>query len=410
MIVRSGISALWEAPYRPLFLAAFLCALLSVAWWPLGVGLGLPGPSFSPAVLWHVHELFFGFAAAAIGGYLLTALPGWTALPPLQGTGLKSLVLVWVLARIATAMFDALPLAIPLVLNTGFFAGLAGFLYHQLAAARALRKLGYPTAVLCLGLCETLFLIEAAEGNIGNCLDLAHNVVTGMFLLLFCVGARAVPAFTRNWLAQQGDLGPPIRNNMQLRNLLLGMLVLGLALKPAGFTEAAYAIWMASGAMMFWTFQGWRTGSAVLNPLLAAQHLAFLWLPIGTLAFGTIGLGLINYPMSDAIHATTIGAMAGLIMAISGRAGSHRPDGSMRANVGFITGCVLVWLAVWVRLAPPFAPAHMSHLITASAALWCIGWLAFVAGFLPALSGPVRRPILSGRSFNRPSQNTDNTE
>ncbi|MFT6460094.1 MAG: hypothetical protein ACJARR_002606 [Pseudophaeobacter arcticus] len=408
MTLGQDLSRFWDAPYRPLFLAAFLCALLSVAWWPLGVGFGLPGPDFAPAVLWHVHELFFGFAAAAIGGYLLTALPGWTARPPLQswtarpplqGAGLKALVVVWILARIATAKFDALPLIIPLALNAGFFAGLAGILCHQLAAARAYRKLGYLAAVLGLGLCEALFLIDAAAGNIWNCLDLAHMVLTGMLLLLFFVGTRAVPAFTRNWLAQQGDTGPPVRTAPRLRSLLLGMLFMGLVLKPAGFAEAAYAIWAATGAMMLWCMRGWRTGTALFNPLLAAQHLAFLWLPLGTLAFGVIGLGLIDYPVPAAIHALSIGAMTGLIMAISGRAGSHRPDGKMRAGAGFTVGCALIWLAVWARLAPPFSLAFADSLITATALLWCLGWLAFITAFLPALSGPVRRPVLSGRSL-----------
>lgn len=401
MTLRRDLSTFWDAPYRPLFLAAFLCALLSIAWWPLGVGIGLPGPDFAPPVLWHAHELFFGFAAAAIGGYLLTALPGWTARPPLQGAGLKALVLVWVLARIATAKFDALPLAIPLALNAGFFAGLTGILCHQLAVARAYRKLGYPAAVLCLSLCEAVFLIEAAAGNTWNSLELAHTVLAGMLVLLFCVGARAVPAFTRNWLAQQGDTGPPVRNATLPRGLLTGMLLLGLLLKIAGVAEAASAIWAAAGAIMLWIMRGWRTGAALFNPLLAAQHLAFLWLPLGTLAFGAIGLGLIAYPVPDAIHAITIGAMTGLIMAISGRAGSHCLDGIMRASPGFTAGCVLIWLAVWTRLAPPFSSAYADCLTTAAAVLWCAGWLAFISAFLPALSGPVRRPVLSGHSFRQ---------
>ncbi len=401
MTLRRDFSTFWDAPYRPLFLAAFLGALLSVAWWPLGVGFGLPGPDFAPAVLWHVHELFFGFAAAAIAGYLLTALPGWAACPPLKGAGLKALVLVWVLARAAIAKFDALPLVIPLALNTGFLAGLAGFLCHQLAAARAFRKLGYPAAVMGLSLCETVFLIEAAGGNIRTCLDLAHIALAGMLLLLFSVGARTVPAFTRNWLAQQDDAGPPVRNATQLRSLLLGLLFLALALKPAGFAAAASAIWAAAGALMLWFMRGWRTGKALFNPLLAAQHLAFVWLAFGTLAYGAAGLGIIAYPVPDALHAITIGAMTGFIMAISGRAGSHRPNGELRAGAGFTAGCTLVWLAACTRLAPPLLPAFSQSLTTTAAVLWCAGWLAFIAAFLPALSGPVRRPVLSGRSSGR---------
>ncbi|UWQ81787.1 NnrS family protein (plasmid) [Leisingera sp. S132] len=264
-----------------------------------------------------------------------------------------------------------------------------------------MRKLGYPAAVMGLSLCDTVFLIEAAVGNVWYCLDVAHIAFAGMLLLLFSAGARPVPAFTRNWQAQQDDAGPPVRNATQLRTLLMGMLFMALAVKPAGFAAAASAIWAAAGTMMLWFIRGWRTGKALFNPLLAAQHLAFVWLAFGTLAFGAAGLGIIAYPVPDTLHANTIGAMTGFIMAISVRAGSHRPDGEMRAGAGFTAGCTLVWLAACTRLAPPLLPAFSQSLTTTAAVLWCAGWLAFIAAFLPALSGPIRRPVLSGRSSGR---------
>ncbi|UWQ52142.1 NnrS family protein (plasmid) [Leisingera caerulea] len=402
MISGRDFSAFWDAPHRPLFLSAFLCALLTVAWWPLGVRLGLPAPAFPTAVLWHVHELIFGFAAAAIGGYLLTALPGWTAQPPLRGTGLKALTLTWVLARIAIAGFEALPFAVPLLLNAAFFLGLSVFLCRQIAAAKAYRKLGLAAAVPALGAGEAVFLTGAAAGDIWGCLALARIILTGLILLMFSAGARAVPAFTRNWLAQQGYSGPPLQGWTRLCFLPQGLLALVVVLTLAGCSGAAHAALIASAVTMLWTMKGWRTCAALRNPLLAAQHMAFLWLPLGALAIGAAGLGFAGYPMAAAVHAITIGAMPGLIMAIAGRAACHATDGTMRAGSGFKAGVVLVWLTAWVRLAVPLFPAHSETLTTAAALLWCAGWLAFVAGFLPALSGPVRRPVLSGRSVGKP--------
>ncbi|MFY0312666.1 NnrS family protein [Leisingera sp. D0M16] len=196
MIKCGDFSAFWDAPYRPLFLLAFLCALLSVAWWPLGVQLGLPEPGLQPAVLWHVHELLFGFTSAAIAGYLLTALPGWTGRPPLRGTGLKVMVSFWLLARAASAISAAVPLAALLFLNAAFFLGLAGYLLHELTAARAFRKLGFACAVLALGLGEAVYLSNAATEKIWISLAVAQTVLTGLVLLLFSVGVRVIPAFT----------------------------------------------------------------------------------------------------------------------------------------------------------------------------------------------------------------------
>lgn len=98
----------WAAPYRPMFSGAALWAIVCIGWWPLGVRLGLPAPAFEPTLLWHVHELLFGFAALAVGGYLLTALPNWVAKPPEQGMILKLLMGFWVLGRLTTAMADDL--------------------------------------------------------------------------------------------------------------------------------------------------------------------------------------------------------------------------------------------------------------------------------------------------------------
>lgn len=40
--------------------------------------------SLFPPLIWHVHEMVFGFAAATVAGFLLTAIPNWTGRMPLQ--------------------------------------------------------------------------------------------------------------------------------------------------------------------------------------------------------------------------------------------------------------------------------------------------------------------------------------
>jgi uncharacterized protein involved in response to NO len=47
------------------------------------------------AIGWHAHEMTFGFAAATVAGFMLTAIPNWTGRMPLQGVWLGLLVLAW---------------------------------------------------------------------------------------------------------------------------------------------------------------------------------------------------------------------------------------------------------------------------------------------------------------------------
>ena len=83
---------LLTAGFRPFFLAAAAWAALSMAaWLPLLTGdIDLPS-RFDP-LSWHIHEMLFGFVMAAVGGFLLTAIPNWTSRAPVAGTPLAVLV------------------------------------------------------------------------------------------------------------------------------------------------------------------------------------------------------------------------------------------------------------------------------------------------------------------------------
>lgn len=63
---------------------------------PLWVAIVLgriDAPISMPAMLWHAHEMLFGFAAAVIVGFLLTAGKAWTGLTTPRGVALGALAL-----------------------------------------------------------------------------------------------------------------------------------------------------------------------------------------------------------------------------------------------------------------------------------------------------------------------------
>lgn len=79
-----GGPALLSAGFRPFFLLGALWAALAIPLW-LGVFAGCfqISTALSP-VVWHVHEMVFGYGAAVVAGFLLTAIPNWTGRMPLQ--------------------------------------------------------------------------------------------------------------------------------------------------------------------------------------------------------------------------------------------------------------------------------------------------------------------------------------
>ena len=85
--------------FRPFFALAAVAAVILMAVWPLlwrgKIGL----PTHYDPIAWHSHEMLFGYAAAVIAGFLLTAVRNWTGVDTWTGPRLALLALVWLSAR-----------------------------------------------------------------------------------------------------------------------------------------------------------------------------------------------------------------------------------------------------------------------------------------------------------------------
>src|SRR5215510_15331412 len=70
--------ALFQAGFRPFFLGAALWASVGIGLWYLFfTGRVDLRTGFDP-LAWHMHEMVFGFAVAAVAGLMLTALAALT--------------------------------------------------------------------------------------------------------------------------------------------------------------------------------------------------------------------------------------------------------------------------------------------------------------------------------------------
>src|SRR5450631_2819519 len=100
---------LYAYGFRPHFLAAGLAACVLIPLWASAHVFSTPLFSAWPPTLWHGHEMLFGFLAAAIAGFLLTAVPSWTGGRGFAGGPLVFVSSLWLLGRICVAASSRLP-------------------------------------------------------------------------------------------------------------------------------------------------------------------------------------------------------------------------------------------------------------------------------------------------------------
>ena len=184
-------AAIFDHGFRPFFFAAgFWGALSMLLWLPVFEGTMALPTAFDP-VSWHVHEMLFGFVAAAIAGFLLTAIPNWTGRKPLQGAPLMILFAIWVLGRGAVAFPDLIGSGVAAVCDLAFLASLIAFVLREILAGRNWRNLPIPVALSGLLAANAMIHAEVTElamlGEYGWRLGIA--VVT---MLIGLIGGRVV--------------------------------------------------------------------------------------------------------------------------------------------------------------------------------------------------------------------------
>ena len=118
--------------FRPFFLLAGVDAIFNMGLWLAAYLRPELWPVEAiPAMYWHGHEMLFGFVAAAICGFLLTAVPGWTGQKSYAGKPLAVLVAIWLAGRVAMLPNLSIPPIIAAVLTLPSFPRLLPCCYRR---------------------------------------------------------------------------------------------------------------------------------------------------------------------------------------------------------------------------------------------------------------------------------------
>jgi uncharacterized protein involved in response to NO len=368
---------LFRLGFRPFYLGAAAFALLAVPYWVAGLLGALALPSTMPPLLWHAHEMIFGFAVAVIVGFLLTAGKAWTGLATPRGATLAAMAGLWLAARLSALWA---PYAVYALLDVALLPWVAVVLTRVLLRAGNRRNL--PLAVILILLASANLAFHAA-GLQWIAIDPLRALHAGLALVVMieCVIAgRVIPAFTMSALPGQKLLSLPWLERSALA--ATGLSLLAWVLLPANPITATgfFAAALLHGARL-WFWQPLRTRA---RPILWVLHAAYAWLPVGFALLAWAQLG--GVAASAGIHALAVGATAGLIIGMVTRTARGHTGRPLKVSRLEVAAYLLVAGAAVARvLLPLVAPAQTVTWLVLAAAAWATAFALYLWVFAPWL-------------------------
>ncbi len=380
--------------FRPFFLLGSLYAGAAILFWlPLFYGQITTSSVFLP-VDWHVHEMLFGYLAAIMTGFLLTAIPNWTGRLPVQGLPLLALVLLWLAGRLAVFFSADTGWLVGAAVDCAFLLAVAAAAATEIIAGRNWRNLKVLLPVAVLLAANVMFHAEAHYQGIS---DISRRLGLGAaVVLIMIIGGRVVPSFTRNWLARenQGRLPSPFTHFDAATIALSATALAAWAFFPESNVTGGMLI---SGAVLnVMRLARWAGDRTLRDPLVLILHVAFVFVPIGFLLAGLAVVLPETVPSAAGIHAFSVGAVACMTLAVMTRATLGHTGRELRAGIGTCAVFVAIVLAAIFRIGAAFVPAE-EVLLHMSATSWVVAFLGYAALF----GGMLVQPKLRARQPNK---------
>ena len=388
LVHRGARSPLFECGFRAFFLLAAITAVAAIGAWMAFWLLGTPlPPTPGGPVVWHAHEMLFGFALAAVAGFTLTAIPEFTSSPDVGRDPALVLLALWFLGRIAFAGAALPGLAVVAMLaDIGVLGYLLALLAPRLLADAGRRHLSFAWVLLGMIVASAGFHLDVLRGAWPMRWLL---VMIGLLMSLIVVAMSRISMRVVNQsLDEAGDadaeyLARPPRRNLAIACILLHTLAEFVA---PGHPVSGWVA-LACAAALLNLMNDWHVGRALLRRWPLMLYLVYGFMALG---YAAIGAGVLaDRPWASAgRHLLLIGAMGLAIFAVLNIAGrihaGFEPD--ERSWVPAAVG--LVACAALARAAMGLAGFDAAVAIGLSGACWVLAFGMHLAFHWRVLTGP----------------------
>lgn len=378
---------LFRLAFRPLFLCGAAFSVLAMLLWSLTLAGGLAFRPYGGGLFWHSHEMLFGFVAAIVVGFLLTAVQNWTAMPSLRGPKLALLFALWLLPRLLI-LSDACPWWLLLPLDLAFLPMAGYWLAKPLIAVGQTRNLFFVPILILLSAANLLMHLSVVLG-ISSLQSHGYLAAIWLVILLMSVlGGRVIPFFTAN-----GTGKPKVEALPWLEWGCLGSTWLAFIIYASGLAQFLQPT-MLAGLLAVCALchaircARWRFGSTLAVPLLWSLHLAYWFIPIG-LALMALSYATAWLALSTAFHAVTVGAMGGMILSMMARVSLGHTGRLLQPPKLMSFAFALMVFAALVRVFGQWLlPQYWHGVIALSAAAWLVAYCCFVGCYFAVLTQP----------------------
>ncbi|MGD8311831.1 MAG: NnrS family protein [Gammaproteobacteria bacterium] len=378
--------AILNLGFRPFFAGAGLFSIASVLIW-LGVYV-LDWPwrvQAMPAVIWHGHEMIFGYGMAVVAGFLLTAVKNWTGVQTLHGLPLLLLFLLWLAARILLLGGAAVPLEWAAAADCLFDLLLLIAIACPVFRVRQFRQAGILAKVALLLFSNMAFYAGMLNILPGAVRPALYSGVYLILALIFVMSRRVLPFFIERGLEHPVSLKNSKRIDAAGLFVFLGFWIADVLTPDSRLVGLLAGVLCVLHAIRL---GGWYAAGIMQRPLLWVLYLAYAVIVAGfALKAAVVPAGV---SPALALHAFTyggiglftLGMMARVTLGHTGRNILDPPPVS-----AWIFGALLAGTVLRVLL-PLVDPQHYTLWIALSQLLWLAVFSAFLAVYLPMLVRP----------------------
>jgi uncharacterized protein involved in response to NO len=379
---------------RPFFLAAGVWGALTILFWlPLSMGTMTVDSVFSPAD-WQIHEMLYGYAVAAMAGFLLTAIPNRTGRLPVSGWPLGVLALLWFCGRVAMLASGKIGGLAAAAIDVGFLATLAAVVAREIITGKHSRSL---PALAMLGLLIVGNVVFHAEVLLYGRADYGIRIALGTVVMsIVLVGGGAVPGFTNIWRTREN----PGRMRVSFSDfdaVALAVTVLALiawiAVPAQTLTGALMIVAGLSQAVRLARWAGDRT---LADPLSLVLHAGYAFVPLGFLLIGA-STWFSAVPASAGIDAWTSGAIGLTMLAVMTRETLGHTGQPLQAGAATLMIYICVLAAALLFIVAAISGSTI--LLEYAGMAWIAGFACFVLlyGSLLATHRPAWAETIAAR-------------